>query len=129
MTHVVIIRGDVQRQLAKRIIDRAPLGYVVTVKEQTRTGEQNAKMWSMLSDISRAKPDGRVAIPDVWKCLFMQALEHEVRFEMGLDGKPFPMGHQSSKLTVREMADLITFIDQYGAIHGVRWSNEMEQAA
>ena len=129
MTHTVIIRGDTQRALARRLIDQAPLGYVVTVKEPRRTGEQNDKMWSMLTDIARAKPDGRIAVPNIWKALFMQAINHEVQFEMGLDGRPFPIGHQSSRLSKAQMADLITFIDEYGARHGVRWSNEQEQAA
>lgn len=129
MTHTVIIRGDTQRALAKRLIDKAPLGYVVTVKEQRRTGEQNDKLWAMLTDVSRAKPDGRSATPEVWKCLFMQAFGHEVQFEMGLDGRPFPVGHQSSRLSKSQMADLITFISEYGDRHGVRWSDKMEQAA
>lgn len=129
MTHTVIIRGETQRALAKRLIDQAPLGYVVTVKEQRRTNEQNDKMWAMLTDVARAKPDGRVAIPNVWKSLFMQALEHEVQFEMGLDGRPFPVGHQSSRLNKSQMADLITFIGEYGDRHGVRWSDNLEQAA
>lgn len=121
-THKIILRGDVQRQLAKRYIDQAPIGYVVTLKEQTRTTEQNSRFWAMLGDVSRSKPEGRQATPDVWKELFMNALGHESRFEMGLDGKPFPAGFRSSKLTVSEMSELMEFISAWGSERGVEWT-------
>jgi len=126
MTHTVILRTGYQRQLAARLIAKAPDGYVVTIAQPKRTDEQNRKLWAMLSDVSRAMPGGRRATPDVWKCIFMAALSHEVQFELGLDGRPFPIGHQSSRLTKAEMSDLITFIQQWGDANGVVWSEERE---
>lgn len=121
----VILRGTSQRELAKRLIDLAPADAVVSVKEATRTNDQNAKMWAMLSDISRAKPDGLRHTTDVWKALFMNACGHEVQFMNGLtDGAPFPIGFRSSRLTVKQMADLITFIQAWGDEKGVEWSEE-----
>lgn len=127
----VILRGPAQRQLAHKLIDAAPLDAVVNVREATRNKDQNARMWAMLSDVSRAKPDGRKHTPEVWKAIFMHALGHESRFISGLDGEPFPVGFRSSRLTVRQMADLITFIAEYGDRHGIRWSepNPYEGAA
>jgi hypothetical protein len=122
MAQTVILRGPDQRRLAREIIDRAPQDAVVRVSEPTRNNDQNARMWAMLSDISRAKPEGRKHTPEVWKALFMHALGYETRFEMGLSGEPFPIGFRSSRLTVREMADLITFIAEYGDRMGVQWS-------
>lgn len=118
----VILAGPMQRGLAKRLIDEAPAGCVVNVALPKRSLDQNARLWAMLSDISRTCPDGRKHTPEVWKTLFMHALGHETRFEMGLNGEPFPVGFRSSKLSVREMADLITFVSEYGDRHGVRWS-------
>lgn len=119
----VILRGPPQRRLAKELIDRAPIDAVVNVREATRNLDQNAKMWAMLSDISRAKPEGRMWSPDTWKAAFMHSLEHQVIFVEGLDGSgPFPVGFRSSNLTVKQMADLITVIYEYGDRHGVRWS-------
>ena len=122
MTQTLILRGQTQRDLAKRLIDAAPADGVVKISEPKRAVSQNARMWAMLSDVSRAKPDGRTHTPEVWKALFMHALGHETRFEMGLSGEPFPIGFRSSRLTVRQMADLITFIAEYGDRHGIRWS-------
>lgn len=120
----VILKGPTQRAFAKRLIDVAPDDAVVNVRAATRSTDQNAKMWAMLSDVSRAKPEGRKHSPEVWKALFMHACGHAVRFEAGLDGEPFPIGFRSSQLTKAQMADLITFIQMKGDEWGVKWSDE-----
>lgn len=121
----VIIRGDSQRALAKQLIDLAPIDAVVNVREATRSLDANARLWAMLSDISRAKPEGRMHTAEVWKALFMNACGYEVQFLQGLDGNPFPAGFRSSRLTVRQMADLISFVSAYGDQNGVQWSEPM----
>ena len=128
MAQTVIIRGQSQRDLAKRLIDAAPIDAIVSVKEATRNEDQNALMWVLLSDISRAKPNGRRHTPDMWKALMMKACGHHVQFLEGLDGEPFPIGFRSSRLTVKQMADLITFILAYGDENGVAWSQQREAA-
>jgi hypothetical protein len=122
----VILAGQSQRDLAKRLIDRAPPYAVVNMREASRTTDQNAKMWAMLSDISRAKPQGRQHTAEMWKALFMHACGHAVQFETSLDGQPFPVGFRSSRLSKRQMVDLIDFIGSYGAQHGIRWSDETQ---
>lgn len=122
MTQTIILRGPTQRHLAKQVIDRAPDDAVVRISGPKRSLDQNAKMWAMLSDISRAKPEGRMHTPEVWKALFMHACGHAVQFEHGLDGQPFPVGFRSSRLTKEQMSDLIEFIYSYGSEHGVVWS-------
>jgi hypothetical protein len=73
MTQTIILRGQAQRDLAKRIIDVAGPDFVVTVSAPKRSTDQNAKLWAMLSDVSRAKPDDRAHNPETWKALFMNA--------------------------------------------------------
>ena len=125
----IILNSQWRREQAKRLIDQAPGGAVLNVREAKRSSEQNDKMWAMLSDISRAKPEGRTLTPDVWKALFMHSLDHATRFEQALDGRGMvPIGFRSSRLTKDQMSDLIETIYEYGARHGVRWSNQ-EQAA
>lgn len=123
MTQTIRLIGPSQRDRAKALIDKAPDGYVVKISEPTRTGEQNDKMWALISDVSRAKPEGRVHVPEVWKALFMQSCGHQVAFEQGLDGQPFPIGFRSSRLTKKQMSDLIECIYEYGARFGVRWTD------
>jgi len=124
MAQTVILHSQSQRAFAKQMIDRAPAGAVVTIREATRSTDQNAKMWAMLSDVSRAKPEGRHWTPETWKCAFMHSLGHQVKFCEGLDGSgPFPLGFRSSRLTVKQMIDLIEVIQEYGDRHGVAWSD------
>ena len=116
------LTGWTQRYHAAKLIKQAPDGYIVTIKEPTRSLDQNARLWAMLTDISKAMPDGRRHTPEDWKAIFMNAAGWEVQFVDGLDGRPFPSGFKSSRMTVRQMADLITFISAYGDEHGVAWS-------
>lgn len=102
----------------------APPRSIVKIKPPGRSLDQNAKMWAMLSDISRAKPEGRKHTPEIWKCLFMQAAGHAVQFEVGLDNTPFPVGFSSSRLSKAQMVDLIEFMYEYGSRHNVKWSEE-----
>jgi hypothetical protein len=130
MAQTVLLASKREREIAKMLIDRAPLNAVLTIREGKRTVDQNSKLWAMLSDISRAKPEGRTHTPEVWKALVMHACGHAVQFEIGLNGQPFPTGFSSSKLTKAQMSDLIEWIFAYGAEHGIVWSDEtLEQAA
>ena len=124
MTHTVRLTGPAQREYAKRLIDAAPDYAVVTVKAGDRSLAQNAKMWAMLTEVSRAKPEGRNWTPETWKCAFMHSLGHQVQFAEGLDNSgPFPLGFRTSKLNKAQMADLITVIQEYGDRHGVEWAD------
>ncbi len=124
----VILDCPSQRALAKRLIDAAPFGAVANVREATRSGEQNSKLWAMLSDVSRSKPLGKRHTPDVWKALFMHACGHAVAFEVGLSGEPFPIGFRSSRLSKSQMSELIEFISAWGDEHHVSWSDEARAA-
>ena len=52
----------------------------------------------------------------------MHAMGHEVAFMTGLSGEPFPIGFSTSKLSRAQMAELITFIEAWGAENGVSFS-------
>ena len=119
MTHTVILTGDKQRDFAHKLVAQAPLGYVVSIKPQRRTNEQSNLMWALLTELSKAKPNGREHTPEVWKLLVMHACGHACQFEIGLNGQPFPSGFRSSQLTKAEMSDLIEWIYQYAAEAGV----------
>lgn len=121
----VILSGPRGRHLAHDLIDRAPQDAVVTIKPPTRTLDQNALLWSRLSDLSRAKPQGRSHTPEVWKALTMNACGYPVQFETGLSGEPFPIGFRSSRLSKTQMSELIEFIHAYGSEHGVQWTLEL----
>lgn len=123
MPHTIILHGESQKRFAKSVIDNAPVDAVMQLRPASRSTDQNSKMWAMLSDVSRARPEGRHWTPETWKAAFMHLLGHHVRFCEGLDNSgPFPLGFSSSKLTVAQMAELITCISEYGDRHGVEWT-------
>lgn len=114
--------GDSQRSYAHRLIDCAPANAVVNIKPESRTTAQNSLMWALLSDVSRSKPDGRSMTPERWKAAFLQSFGHQVQFENDLEGRPFPIGHSSSRLTKAQMSELTEFILAWGSERGVIWS-------
>ena len=117
-----ILVTDRVRDNALSAVRDAPAGWRVKVEPPLRSGDQNSKMWAMLNDVARAKPEGRNWSPETWKAAFMHFLGHQVMFAEGLDGTgPFPLGFRSSQLSVRQMVDLIDCIYRYGDEHGVEW--------
>lgn len=119
---VFILISDRVRANAVEAVRTALPGWRVQVSPPLRSSDQNAKMWAMLSDVARHKPEGRNWPPETWKAAFMHFLGHQVVFAEGLDNTgPFPLGFRSSQLTVRQMIDLIDCIYQYGDKHGVEW--------
>jgi len=118
----LILANDKVRSRAKHWIDIAPVGVVVTFAKPKRTLDQNAKLWAMITDVSRAMPDGRRHTTDMWKAIFMQACGHEMQFLNGIDGNPFPAGFRSSKMNKAQMSEMIEFIYAYGAEHNVEWT-------
>jgi hypothetical protein len=122
-THLSIrVVGKHQRMYAHECVEQCEAGSVVTVSRPKRSLEQNARMWAMLSDVARSEPEGRQWTVETWKHAFMHSLGHQVKFAQALDGSgPFPVGFKSSGLTISQMSDLITVIQEYGDRHNVVW--------
>jgi len=115
-----------QAELAHDWINRAPDHTVVKFFKPKRTIPQNDRMWAMLADISSQQPRGIKKTPDVWKALMMNACGHDVQFEMGLNGEPFPLGFRSSKLTKEQMGDLMEFMAMWGVENGVVFKGDAQ---
>lgn len=121
----LILSNTGSRLRAHRLIDIAPERAVLNIREASRSDDQNAKMWAMLSDVARAKPQGRTLTTEAWKALFMNAAGFQCSFEPSLDGRGVvPLGFKSSRLNKAEFSDLIEAIYAYGSEHGVQWSEE-----
>jgi len=114
----IILRTRQDRGRAVRCIETAPDGTVVEFKQKGRSNDQNAAMWSVLTQINRQRPvhNGVKMSAVLWKAVFMQALGAELVMLPTLEGGGlFPFGHRSSKLTVSEMGDLITLMLAWAA--------------
>ena len=92
---------------------------VLEVKPQTRSLEQNSRLWAMLSDISeQVEWYGRKLTPDDWKNVFTASLKKQ-DVVPGLDGGFVVLGVSTSKMTKAEMSDLQTLMEAFGAEKGV----------
>ena len=96
--------------------------YTLTVKPQTRTSEQNKRLWAMLTDISKQVDwYGRKLSPEDWKHVLSASLKKQDAVP-GIDGGFVVLGLSTSKMTKGEMADLQTLIEAFGAQKGVKFS-------
>lgn len=96
--------------------------WVLTIKPETRSLQQNARLWAMLTDISQQVDwYGRKLSPENWKHIFSAALKKQ-DVVPGLDGGFVVLGLSTSKMTVGEMADLQTLMEAFGAENGVRFT-------
>ena len=114
------------RQRAIDAVRQAPDGMVVEIRAKTRSLGQSARMWAMLTDLSRQlKWCDRDLSPADWKCLMTAHLKrHET--VPGLDGGFVVLGAYTSQMTVRDMSDLIELMFAFGAENDVEWSDDDE---
>lgn len=96
----------------------------------TRTDDQNRKLWQMLQDVARQVPWFGVKLEkEDWKLVFLASLNREMRIVPNLDNDGFVnLGQSSSKLSKAEFSDLIELIYKFGAEKGVVWTDPKERA-
>jgi hypothetical protein len=94
----------------------------VEVKSETRSLQANARMWAMLSDVSKQVDwYGRKLTPEEWKHVFTASLSKQ-DVVPGIDGGFVVLGKSTSKMTKSEMAELQELIEAFGAQQGVRFT-------
>jgi hypothetical protein len=125
---VLILNGDQARARAAAWIAKAPPLTRVEFRETKRSNEQNARLWACLTDIAQQHDYHGVKLsPDDWKLLFLDQLEREVRAVPNLDGTGFVnIGTSSSKLSKKEMGDMLELIHAYAAMHGITLHDGMD---
>lgn len=102
---------------------------VVELRQETRTLAQNARLWAMLTDISRqVEWYGRRLSPEEWKHVFTAALSKQ-DVVPGIDGGFVVLGKSTSQMTKAEMCELQTLMEAFGAERGVRFTAPEWEAA
>ena len=116
------------RDRAIAFIRSLPLdGCSILYSEKKRTLDQNAKLWSCLSDISKQVVwYGDKLSPDDWKQMLTASLKQS-RVVKGIDGGVVIIGASTSRMSKREFSDLIELMYCFGAEHGVVWSERSEE--
>lgn len=107
-----------------------PVGYWVALSGRRRSVEQNAHLWAICTAFSeQAVIDGKTLTPDRWKAVFMHSAGHKMEMLPSLDGGWFATGFRSSKLSVKQMSELIELMIAEAAQRGVKFHWEQEGAA
>jgi hypothetical protein len=103
---------------------------VLEVRPETRSSEQNARMWAMLTDVSRqVEWYGKRLTPEDWKHVFSSSLR-KLDVVPNIEGTGFvALGLSTSRMTKGEMSDLMELISAFGAERGIAWSDPAERMA
>lgn len=123
-TRTFILRDSAIRERCATFIRSLDGVYQVTVKlfESKRTLEQNAALWALLTEISeQVEWYGQFYEPEAWKDILTAGLKKQ-RFAPGIEGGLVVLGARTSKMSVREMSELLEFAKWFAVEKGVRFS-------
>jgi len=126
MKRVFIMAHDAARRNAIQAVQDAPEGYAVTIAEPTRSLEQNARLWASLTDVAeQVQWYGKTLTPEDWKHVFSASLQ-KLEVVPNLEGTGFvALGLSTSKMSKRQMSDLLELIYAFGADRGVVFHDEV----
>ena len=126
MKFVIHMEHDLHR--AAQAILSLPLqekDWVVTVRpwSPTRSVEQNARYWWLLTAISMQVKDetGKAYSPETWAEFFKAQFLGKDTIIM--DGNPILVSHSSTKLNTIEFGDYMTQIEAWASEHGVTFED------
>lgn len=94
-----------------------------------RSDAQNRLLWKLLGQISEQLEwcvDGRMQklSSEDWKHVLSAGVHKHHRVAQGVEGGFVILGQYTSKMTVEQMADLITFIQWFAVDRGIKLSAE-----
>jgi hypothetical protein len=94
----------------------------LTIKREKRSLDQNALLWSCLTDLSKqVEWYGNKLTKEEFKDLLTAGLKKQKAIP-GIDGGFVMVGSSTSGMTKEEMSDLITLAHAFGDERGVKWS-------
>jgi len=95
---------------------------------QPRSDEQNRRMWAMLTDLSEQLQwpvDGEMQwlSKEDWKVIVSAGLRRTQRIAKGIEGGFVMLGASTSRMTMKDFAEMIELMFAFGADHGIAWSD------
>ena len=118
-----LVHEEARRRALETVLN-APDGYIVAVQEPTRSVDQNACLWAVLTDVSeQVEWYGRKLTPDNWKNVFSAALKQQ-EVVPGIDGGFVVLGQSTSRMTKSEFSDLLELIHAFGFERGVKFRED-----
>lgn len=104
-----------------------PKTFVISDYKDSRTVEQNSKMWAMLTDISKQiEWAGSLRSPEDWKVIMTASLKmannESLQAVPGVEGGVVILGLHTSKMSLKDFSDLIEYLYMFGATKDIEWS-------
>ncbi|NBW19420.1 MAG: recombination protein NinB [Caulobacteraceae bacterium] len=126
----VTLRCPATRRRAHECVKDCPDGWTATFAPPKRSGDQNARMWAMLGEISRQVVwHGQKLTPENWKDVFTAALKRQAVVP-GLEGGFVVLGTSTRRMCKAEMGELMELMSAFAAERGVVFrAAEYERAA
>ena len=124
MTRALIVLNNAEaRATVAGWAQKAPDGTRVEFKKAKRTLEQNALLWSRLTDIARkVEWYGEKLTAEDWKDVFSAALR-KARIVPALEGTGYvQLGFRTSDMSKEEMNNMLALIDAFAAERGVTFN-------
>lgn len=119
---IIQIKGNDDRQKVIRWAKGVTIGSTVEFRAPRRSNDQNALMWSLLTQISKqVEWFGKKRSPEDWKDLATAALRG-AEFVPGITpGTVVPLGMRTSQMTSAEISELIESLYAFGAERDVKF--------
>jgi hypothetical protein len=114
------------RQRLHQELNQAPDGYVVDIREPTRSLQANALFHSLCGDIADSgfKWMGKARSAKEWKVLLVSAhaiaTGYGAEVVAGLEGELVNIREETSKMSIRRCNSLIEYTQAFCAMNGVK---------
>ena len=122
---LLVLRRDADRSKAVQWVTSAPAGTRIEFKAPRRSLDQNALMWSRLTEIAQqVEWYGQKLSAEDWKDVYTASLR-KARVVPGIDpGTYVPLGMRTSDMSKEEMGLLLDLIAAFAAERGVVFHGE-----
>jgi hypothetical protein len=113
--------SDQIRAMAIRDVRMAPDGHYVTIKEPTRSLDQNSLLHALLQSLEGKEWAGKPRTLEEWKVLMVSghalATGRQVEVVEGLEGEPVNIRESTALMTVARLNSLIEYVQAWISEH------------
>lgn len=115
-----MVHAEARRRAMEAVLN-APEGYIVEVKEATRTLEQNALLHALLQDMDGLQWFGKPRTMPEWKVLMVSghsvATGRPVDVVPGLEGELVNIRESTAAMTKSRLSSLVEYVQAWIANH------------